>query len=132
MSYLIALYVYYHGNNLAVFGVTKGARDEDLDNSGLKRPTEINPDLVPQQLIESAIQEEEKIQETNQALNYAEMMKEAIIRSQQETYSLYNAKMIGNTIYDKTAEANMEEYDEEVKENEGIVDEMNRKKNKMQ
>lgn len=113
MSYLIALYVYYHGNNLAVFGVTKGARDEDLDNSGLKRPSEINPDLVPQELIESAVHEEEKIQETNQALNYAEMMKEAIIRSQQETYSLYNAKMIGNTIYDKTAEANMEEYDED-------------------
>ena len=29
-------------------------------------------------------------------------------------------------------ERDMEEYDEEVKENEGIVDEMNRKKNKMQ
>ena len=29
-------------------------------------------------------------------------------------------------------EKDMEEYDEEVKENEGIVDEMNRKKNKMQ
>ena len=29
-------------------------------------------------------------------------------------------------------EKDMEEYDEEVKENEGIVDEMNRMKNKMQ
>lgn len=29
-------------------------------------------------------------------------------------------------------ERDMEEYDEEVKENEGIVDEMNRMKNKMQ
>ena len=41
MSYLIALYVYYHGNNLAVFGITKGARDEDLNNRGTNRPEEI-------------------------------------------------------------------------------------------
>ena len=52
MSYLIALYVFYHGNNLAVFGITKGAREEDLNNRGTKRPEEIDPTLVDPTLIE--------------------------------------------------------------------------------
>ena len=38
MSYLIGLYVRYHGNNLEVFGINIGAPDSVLNNSGLKRP----------------------------------------------------------------------------------------------
>ena len=60
MSYLIALYVYYHGDNLAMFGITRGARDEDLDNSGLKRPEEIDPSLVDPALIAAAKKREQQ------------------------------------------------------------------------
>ena len=62
MSYLIALYVYYHGDNLALFGITKGARDEDLNNGGLKRPEEIDPTLVDPNLIEG-VKKQERMEE---------------------------------------------------------------------
>ena len=88
MSYLIALYVYYHGNNLAVFGITKGARDEDLNNKGLKRPEEINPDLVDQQLIKSAQEEEEKQIETDKELNWNDILRSSIQKAQKMTYEL--------------------------------------------
>ena len=59
MSYLIGMYIYYHGNNLVVFGITKGARDEELKNEGLKRPDEIDPSLVNPKLIAEVKKQEE-------------------------------------------------------------------------
>ena len=41
MSYLIGLYVYYHGNNLPLFGIEPGS-DEDPLNEGLQHGDEID------------------------------------------------------------------------------------------
>ena len=114
MSYLIALYVFYHGNNLAVFGITKGAREEDLDNRGTKRPEEIDPTLVDPTLIEGVKKQEELKEEE---MNYLEMMREAMIQSQKETYKLHQTGNITNSIFDHTPDSVMEDYEED-----GVID----------
>ena len=113
MSYLIALYVYYHGNNLAVFGITKGARDEDLDNKGLKRPEEINPDLVDQQLIKSAQEEEEKQIETDKELNWNDILRSSIQKAQKMTYELQHSGMVNDTIFESTPDSVVDTYEDE-------------------
>lgn len=112
MSYLIALYVYYHGNNLAMFGVIKGAQIEDLDNGGMKRPEEINPELVDKKLIEGAKKQEMKEKMTEKEMNWEAMMKAAIKQSQQETFKLKQSKLVENTVFDHTPEAVIEEFDD--------------------
>ena len=113
MSYLIALYVYYHGNNLAVFGITKGAQDEDLNNSGLKHPDEINPNLVSSEIINSAKEQEIKTEKTEKELNWNELMKQSIQKAQQMTYNISKAGLISNTIYDQTPESSVERIEDE-------------------
>lgn len=113
MSYLIALYVYYHGNNLAVFGITKGAQDEDLNNSGLKHPDEINPNLVSSEIINSAKEQEIKTEKTEKELNWNELMKQSIQKAQQMTYNINKAGLISNTIYDQTPESSVESFEDE-------------------
>lgn len=112
MSYLIALYVYYHGNNLTVFGIHKGAQEEELNNRGLKRPEEIDPTLVSNEIIQSAIDTANKEKATEQELNWNDMMRNAIQQSQKMTYDLSHAGFVENTIFDNTPEAVLEDYDD--------------------
>ena len=113
MSYLIALYVYYHGNNLAVFGITKGARESDLNNSGIKRPEEINPDLVSRDLIQAAIEIEEKEKQTKEVTDWNEMMRQAIQQSQRHTFQMYQSGNIQNSVFNNTSQAVIDEYEDE-------------------
>ena len=112
MSYLIALYVYYHGNNLAVFGITKGARDEDLNNTGMKHAEEINPDLVDKKLIDAAKQQEMKEVLTSKEMNWNDILKASIKQAQQETFKMHQSKLLENTVFDHTPEAVVEEYED--------------------
>lgn len=113
MSYLMALYVYYHGNNLEVFGITKGARDEDLNNSGLKRPDEINPDLVSKELIDSAIEQEKKQKIAENEMGWNDMMKAAISKAQKQTFELQKNGMVGDTIFSHTPDAVIDEFEDQ-------------------
>ena len=108
MSYLIALYVYYHGDNLAMFGITRGARDEDLDNTGLKRPEEIDPSLVDPALIAAAKKRE---QQEAEMYKFEQDMLKAELESQRRTRELHNAGLIHGDIYDHTPEDLIDEYD---------------------
>ena len=113
MSYLIALYVYYHGNNLALFGINKGATDEELNNKGLKRPEEINPDFVDSELINAALEEEEKERQTETTMNWDHMMKDAINKAQKSTYDLHQGGFVEGSIFDQTSNAVVDSYDED-------------------
>lgn len=108
MSYLITLYVYYHGDNLGMFGITRGARDEDLDNTGLKRPDEIDPSLVDPALIAAAKKREAQEAEM---FKFEEDMRRAELESQRKTRELHNAGLIQGDIYDHTPEDMIDEYD---------------------
>lgn len=108
MSYLIALYVYYHGNNLPVFGIIKGEKAEDVKNQGMKRPEEIDTSLVDPALVESV-----KIQEQQKAMpSFEELMRKAMTESLKDTYKLKQAGEIENTIFDVTPDTVMDQYDE--------------------
>lgn len=112
MSYLIALYVYYHGNNLSVFGINKGARDEELQNRGLKYTSEIDERYVDHSLIESVKEREEKEREADLVMNYNEMMKEAQRKAQEESFKMYKAGMVNVGVYDNTPEVMIDDtYD---------------------
>ena len=109
MSYLIGLYVYYHGDNLAAFGIERGARNEDLNNSGLKRPEEIDPSLVNPELIEYA-KKQEKYE--NEVGKFDREMRKAERESQLRTFKLHNAGLIQNDIFSATPDSVIEEYEE--------------------
>lgn len=114
MSYLIALYIFYHGNNLIVFGIHKGAKVEDLDNSGLKRPEEIDPTLVDPKLIAAAKRQEELEKQPT----WEELMRKAMLESQKHTYKLQQSGEIQNSIFEHTPDAVMDE----IEENQGGID----------
>ena len=114
MSYLIALYIYYHGNNLIVFGIHKGAKVEDLDNGGLKRPDEIDPTLVDPKLIAAAKRQEELEKQPS----WEELMRKAMLESQKNTYKLQQSGEIQNSIFEHTPDAVMDE----IEENQGGID----------
>lgn len=108
MSYLIALYVYYHGNNLPVFGIIKGEKAEDVKNEGMKRPEEIDTSLVDPALVESV-----KIQEQQKAMpSFEELMRKAMTESLKDTYKLQQAGEIENSIFDYTPDVVMDQYDD--------------------
>nr|DAR90479.1 MAG TPA: hypothetical protein [Caudoviricetes sp.]DAX59844.1 MAG TPA: hypothetical protein [Caudoviricetes sp.] len=98
MSYLIALYVYYHGNNLLTFGISKAARDEDLDNSGLYVPEPETFNLVDKVLVDELKERQEKEKMSEDILNWDNLMAEAIKKAQQDTYKLHQNKLIDNSI----------------------------------
>ena len=108
MSYLITLYVLYNGNNLTIFGIYLGARDQDLNNQGLKRPEEINPNLVDEELLNAA-KRQELLEEQKEL--YENMYRTAIAKSQEETYMLQKKGLITNSIYDNTPEGSLDIYD---------------------
>lgn len=107
MSYLIAMYVRYHGNNLELFGVNIGATAEELNNKGLKRPEEIDTTLVDKGLVEAAIREEKLKSQQNA---YEQMMQEAIYNAQHETYNLQRKGLINNTIFEDTPDFVADDY----------------------
>ena len=113
MSYLIALYVYYHGNNLSVFGVNKGMKDEDANNKGLKRPDEIDPNLVPQDLINAAKEMEEKEEATKQLTEWEDMMRNAILQSQKQSFQMHQTGNINNSIFTNSMDSVVDSYEDE-------------------
>lgn len=112
MSYLLAMYVYYHGNNLGMFGIVKGATDEELDNSGLLRPEEVDPSMINFKALEEARVNEEKIKNTKKN-NWDDIMAAAIKKSQAESRKLYESHQISNTIYDSTPRSTLEDIDDD-------------------
>ena len=107
MSYLMCLYVYYHGNNLSLFGIVKGEREIDADNSGTKRPEEIDPTLVDPSLIQYAKEQEMLKKE----LDFEKIMREAMKESQKQTYKLHQHGQVENTIFDSTPETVLDDYE---------------------
>lgn len=111
MSYLIALYVYYHGNNLIAFGIIKGLKDEDIHNEGMKRTDEINPNYVSNDILNS-VKEKEKLE--YQQIKWQQMQKDAIKNAQKESYQLYRKGLVQNSLFENSPETVLEDFDEGV------------------
>ena len=105
MSYLIALYVYYHGNNLIAFGIVKGMKSTEEQNKGMKRAEEIDPTLVDPALIQ-AVQHQEQL--ARQA-TFEDIMRNAIKTSQRDSYKMLEAGLSKSDIFNNTPDAIIEE-----------------------
>ena len=112
MSYLIALYVYYHGNNLISFGIVKGMKSTDPQNKGLKRSEEIYTTLVSPELIK----EFQKQEEFDRKATFEDIMRNAIKDSQRNSFTIHQAGISNSDIFEKTPDAVIEE------DNDGSID----------
>ena len=112
MSYLMALYVYYHGNNLIGFGIVKGMQASDPQNKGLKRTEEIDPTLVSPDLIK----EVQKQEDFERQQSYNDILKNAMKESQRQSFNMYQAGMSKSDVFENTPEAIIEE------DNDGSMD----------
>ena len=103
MSYLIGMYVWYHGNNLPRFGFIKGSQEIANQNQGLLRPS-INIDAIlpPEEVIAMRNKEEAKSELANE-LNYDEVLRKAIMESQRREIELHNKKLVYNSVLDNTS-----------------------------
>jgi hypothetical protein len=110
MSYLIALYVYYHGNNLPLFGVIVGEQENAEKNKGLKHAEEIDPTLVNPELI-NAVKKQEALE--SQQKQWENLMRQATIQAQKETYKLQKSGEVQNTIFEQTPSTVIEQIDDE-------------------
>ena len=99
MSYLISLYVRYHGNNLPLFGIYIGSETVEEENKGLKRPEEIDPSLVSPDLIKQVqVKEELEIRDSH----YNDFLAKTIQEAQQRSIELQKAGMINSGLYSNT------------------------------
>ncbi len=92
MSYLIAMYVYYNGNNLAAFGYIKG--QTIIEES---RPAMTFRDLDPGVLPDDVIRAMEEQEATRIENDYASIYKNAVAQAQHESMALYKHGLVRNS-----------------------------------
>lgn len=105
------MYVYYHGNNLPLFGFEKGAQEIQNQNQGLNVPiAEIPVDsLNVSQEVKSIVKAQQE-KEAN-TINYEDMMRKAIYESQQESYRLQQSSINIETAYSNTPDYLIDEIE---------------------
>ena len=109
MSYLIALYVYYHGNNLALFGFRKGEGEIKNQNSGLEIPldkVEVDTLGLPPEVSNQIKIQQEKEKNT---INYENLLRKALLESQQESIKLQQSSLNYTSNYENTPESIMDD-----------------------
>lgn len=109
MSYLICLYVYYHGNNLYKYGIVKGSKEIKEENKGLTYDDIQYSGIIPQQDLE-VIKQQEKFRKEN---NYEEMMRQAILKAQKESLILSKKGLAQNDIIENTPDGLLDEIYED-------------------
>ena len=107
MSYLIGMYVWYHGNNLSMWGIVKGAKEIENQNQGLHRSVEDieNMDILPADTI-ATMKKQEKVRKEN---DYEQIMREALIKAQRQSLELHKKGLVENPTLDKSQEVQLDE-----------------------
>lgn len=121
MSYLIALYVYYHGNNLEAFGFSKGdSLYQDELNSGLYVPEEIDMSSLPDSVSDFV---EEEISNSKKA-SYEDIYRETLLREQQKEQLLHKKGLVHSDTYENTL-FDSDTYDLDDNQDLSFLDELN-------
>jgi hypothetical protein len=107
MSYLIGMYVYYHGNNLAVFGFVKGSQEIQNQNEGLTFEDIRGSGILPDRDIEILHRQKEVRKEND----YGEIMRKAILQSQKDTLELHKKGLITSDLVESTPDGMLEDMD---------------------
>ena len=99
MSYLIGLYVYYHGNNLQAFGFVKGSKEIENQNKGLRGYADIiNSKIIPEKDVQ-IMKAQAEVRKEN---DFASLMREALIKSQNESLEMQKHGLINNEVLSNT------------------------------
>ena len=109
MSYLMCLYVYYHGNNLYKYGIVKGSKEIKEENKGLTYDDIQYSGIIPQKDLDIMKQQEEFRKQNN----YEEMMRQAILKSQKESLLLSKKGLSQNDIIENTPDGLLDEIYED-------------------
>lgn len=110
MSYLIAMYVFYHGNNLQAFGVVKGSQGIVSKNDGLKTYDDLKYSGILPESDLMIIKEQEKVRQEN---NFEELMRSALMQSQRHSMELYQRGLVNNKTLSDTQDGMLDElYDD--------------------
>ena len=126
MSYLIAMYVLFYGNNLNVFGFDPGDILASAEkNTGMIAPdlSNLNMDTIPDS-VEPFVEKERERHSTH---SYEEILRNAIMQNQQRTMQLSRKGLIQNDLYENTPKQNGDDayYDEDISSNLDFLDELN-------
>lgn len=119
MSYLIGLYVYYHGNNLEYFGIDKGHMEEEELNQGLRHPDEIDPQLVAPELIEEVKKNETKY------FNYESIMRDVARKAQAEAFRRQKKLGVSGTEFENSSSEVIEDYENSAQLDMRLFDDLN-------
>lgn len=121
MSYLIGMYVYYHGNNLEAFGFSKedSIYQEEL-NTGIYRPEEVDLSSVPDS-VAAFVEEDAK---RGKEMSYEDLYRETILREQEKSQLLHKKGLVHNETYENTI-VNTDSYDIFENQDLGFLDELN-------
>ena len=96
MSYLMAMYVYYHGNNLAAFGFFRtDLYDGKEENAGLNHAPQSLESILPPEEIRSM----EVGKEIEKELNYEDMLRAAIEESKAASSRASQSRVIKTDTY---------------------------------
>ncbi len=99
MSYLIAMYVYYHGNNLPAFGFVKGSKEIENQNEGTRTYEDLQYAGILSQHDVNIIKNQELVRKEN---DYEALMRQAIRKSQEESIELRKRGLTQNKVLDST------------------------------
>ena len=121
MSYLIALYIYYHGNNLMAFGFYRTNEYEGSElNMGLNRPD--LKEILPADVVETI----ERDEELQKLLNYEDDLRNAMKESQIQSRNLSKSKIMrSNNYFDQTPDEMILDADDRGDLDLSIFDQLN-------
>lgn len=119
MSYLMCMYVWYHGNNLEYFGISKGAMDESELNKGTKRPDDIDSTLVSPELINEVKKNEDAY------LNYENIMRNIARKSQAESLKMKKKLQVTGTEFDNIDQEIIEDFENSTALRMDLFDDLN-------
>ena len=102
MSYLIALYVYYHGNNLEIFGITKYDPNLSPKEERRKYARDVDPNLINSKAMDEVKSQIEKEKKSREYTEWENIMREAAAKSQAERYRLHKHGLIHDELFDNS------------------------------
>ena len=108
MSYLIAMYVYYHGNNLMVFGFTPGAEYTEEKNKGIDHIEDLVTSDVIDQHSKQVLREQLKVQQENA---YEDILRRALSQAQSESTKLHKRGLVDQSEVADDLDTIVDEYD---------------------
>lgn len=112
MSYLICLYVYYHGNNLNAFGFDPGQAPMGELHTGLNRESALEFEgLLPDHVVKSMVKSEKDAAVVN---NYEDIFRQALAEAQSTTRQMLDSSL-------NVSSGSVDAQDFDIAEDDGVI-----------